>query len=135
MDLMSWKNMVVYAIKFDVKPSPVSKFQIDYNIMRLANTADNWYRGGQAVYFTSKATNQEASLGQEVDLHYWHTFKEKFKFEIGYGVFHPGAYLTKSTSADIFGFAGSQGSASNGFGDQSQIVNQQWGYVMGSIKF
>lgn len=138
MDLMSWKNMVNYAIKFDVKPSPVSKLQFDYNIMRLANTADNWYRAGQVAYFTSKVTNQAASLGQELDVHYWHTFKEKFKFELGVGHFFAGEYLQKSTSNNQQGlgaFGGTQGSASNGFGGQTRIVDQNWGYVMGSILF
>jgi len=135
MDLMAWRNMVNYQIKFDVKPSPVSKLQFDVNIMRLANTADNWYRAGQAAYFTSKTTNQEASLGTELDIHYWHTFKEKFKFEIGVGRFFAGSYLTKSASSDVAGFAGTQGSSSNGLGNASQIQDQNWGYVMGSIVF
>jgi len=135
MDLMSWRNMVNYQIKFDVKPSPVSKLQFDWNIMRLANTADNWYRAGQAAYFVSKATNQEASLGSELDIQYWHTFKEKFKFELGYGHFFAGAYLTKSAAGDNSTFSGTQGSASNGFGNASQVIDQNWGYVMGSILF
>ncbi len=135
MDLNSWKNTVQYQAMFDVKPSPVSKLQFNYIMHRLARTSDNWYRAGQVAYFTSKATNQAASLGQELDIHYFHTFKEKFKFEIGYGHFFAGEYLSKSTSADILGFANTQGSASNGFGGATQIVDQNWGYVMGSIAF
>jgi hypothetical protein len=137
MDLMAWRNMVNYQIKFDVKPSPVSKLQFDYNIMRLANTADNWYRGGQAAYFASKPTNQAASLGQELDVHYWHTFKEKFKFEIGVGHFFAGEYLQKSVGAQSVTNAATQGSAGNGLTSaaNTSTVDQNWGYVMGSILF
>ncbi len=139
MDLMSWRNMVAYQFVFDVKPSTVSKFQVNYNVLRLASVTDNWYRAGQATYFTSKATNQAASLGQEIDLSYWHTFKEKFKFEIGYGHFFAGEYLTKSASGSSTSgpgaFSNTQGSFSNGFGNQTHIVGQNWGYVMGSILF
>ena len=137
MDLMSWKNMVNYHIMFDVKPSPVSKLQFNYIIHRLANTADNWYRAGQVAYATSRVTNQEASLGQELDVHYWHTFKEKFKFEIGFGHFFTGAYIDKTaTSNNNF----TQGASTlNGTAVQQGAVqttaDQNWGYVMGSILF
>ena len=139
MDLMAWKNMVNYQANFAVNPSPASKLQFNFIWHRLANTQDNWYRAGQATYFTSKFTNQAASLGRELDIHYWHTFKEKFKFELGYGHFWAGEYLTKSASGSSItgegGFANSQGSFSNGFGNGTQITGQNWGYVMGSILF
>lgn len=137
MDLMSWRNMVNYQIMFDVKPSPVSKLQFNYLIHRLANTADNWYRAGQVAYFTSRATNQEASLGQELDVHYWHTFKEKFKFEIGFGHFFAGAYLDKSVGTTSMQSGCTQGSASNGAtcAANTSTLDQNWGYVMGSILF
>lgn len=137
MDLMSWKNMVNYQVMFDVKPSPVSKLQFNYIIHRLANTADNWYRAGQVAYATSRVTNQEASLGQELDVHYWHTFKEKFKFEIGYGHFFTGKYLENSANAATNGTSGASTLNGTPFtaGTQSTLVDQNWGYVMGSILF
>src|SRR2546426_4515986 len=49
MDLDSWKNTVTYQGVFDVKPSPVSKLQVNVILMRLANRQDNWYRASQAV--------------------------------------------------------------------------------------
>jgi hypothetical protein len=137
MDLMSWKNMVAYMVMFDVKPSPVSKLQFNFWWMRLAQAEDNWYRAGQATYFASKATNQAASLGRELDVHYWHTFKEKFKFEVGYGHFWAGEYLRKSVGPECIQFGGTQGSASQGLNCNANqsLVGQNWGYVMGSILF
>lgn len=137
MDLMSWKNMVNYQVMFDVKPSPVSKLQFNYIMHRLANTADNWYRAGQVAYATSRVTNQEASLGQELDVHYWHTFKEKFKFEIGFGHFFTGKYLENSASAVTNGTSGAATLNGTAFtaGTESTLVDQNWGYVMGSILF
>src|SRR5438445_4543977 len=96
MDLQSWKNQVTYQLVFDVKPDAVSKLQVNFAIMRLANTHDNWYRAGQVVYGLSSGTNTAASLGRELDVHYYRTFKEKFKFEIGVGHFWAGDYMNPS---------------------------------------
>jgi len=122
MDLMAWKNQVTYQAVFDVKPSPVSKLQVNVAIMRLANRHDNWYRASQGVYGATGAGNNSSSLGRELDIHYWHTFKEKFKFEIGGGHFWAGQYVTNGQNSINGGGTG------NGSG-------QNWGYVMGSLLF
>src|SRR5256712_9250576 len=122
MDLMAWKNQVTYQAVFDVKPSPVSKLQVNVAIMRLANRHDNWYRASQAVYGATGAGNDSSSIGRELDVHYWHTFKEKFKFEFGAGHFWAGTYVTNGQNSINGGGTG------NGSG-------QNWGYVMGSILF
>ena len=128
MDLDSWKNTVTYQGVFDVKPSPVSKFQVNVILMRLANRHDNWYRASQAVYGATGANNQAASIGRELDVHYWHTFKEKFKFEIGGGHFWAGDYISNAArnGNTINGAAAGQTPTGSG---------QSWGYVMGSILF
>jgi hypothetical protein len=125
MDLMSWRNQVTYQGVFDLKPSPVSKLQINFAILRLANKLDNWYRAGQVPYAFTSATNTTSSLGQELDVHYWHTFKEKFKFEIGVGRFFAGQYLTNSKP-------GTGNLSTTSFNNDS---DQSWGYVMGSVLF
>jgi hypothetical protein len=131
MDVMAWRNMVAYQIVFDVKPSPVSKLQFNYSIDRLASTQDNWYRAGQVAYATTAATNQAASLGQELDVHYWHTFKEKFKFDIGFGHFFTGEYVDKSAAQRAAGkITGSASTATF-----TNTSDQNWGYVMGSVLF
>jgi hypothetical protein len=127
MDLMAWRNMVNYQVMFDVKPSPVSKLQVNFIIHRLANHLDNWYRAGQAVYGTTGGANTSSSIGRELDIHYWHTLKEKFKFEIGYGHFWAGDYIANSTSRGY-------GNTVTGTAPNS-ASGQNWGYVMGSVLF
>jgi len=141
MDLMAWKNSVVYQFMFDVKPDTVSKVQVNFNLVRLARASDNWYRSGQVVYATScgNATgglcqtgfsNTAQSLGKELDIHYWRTFKEKFKFEIGYGHFFTGQYFDQIAKNNPNGAKGPISSAT--FNNDS---DQNWGYVMGSVLF
>jgi len=138
MDLMAWKNMVNYQVNFDIKPTPASKVQVNYIIHRLARTRDNWYRAGQVVYANScgpavangctGATNQAASLGQEINIHYFRTFKGVFKFEVGYGHFFTGEYIEKAK----LGQTGSGPRSTAAFTEDS---DQNWGYVMGSVLF
>jgi hypothetical protein len=133
MDLMAWKNMVNYQLMFDVKPSDVSKLQVNFIIHRLANTKDNWYRAGQVIYGTSGAAgtgtagrgNTAASIGRELNIHYWHTLKEKFKFEVGYGHFWAGDYIANAARYGNTILGRTPTSASG----------QNWGYVMGSVLF
>jgi alginate export protein len=109
---------------FDVKPSPVSKLQVNFWVFRLARTGDNWYRAGQAVYGATTTANQAASLGRELDIHYYRTFKEKFKAEIGVGHFWAGQYISSHANA----INTAAGATINGSG-------QNWAYVMGSVLF
>ncbi len=125
MDLMAWKNQVTYQAVFDVKPDAVSKFQVNFLILRLASRSDNWYRSSQAVYGSTSGANTSSSLGRELDVHYYRTFKEKFKAEIGVGHFWAGSYMNASNGNAINGGAAG---AANGSGEN-------WGYVMGSVLF
>jgi len=132
MDLMSWKNMVNYMLVFDIKPSPVSKLQVNFLWLRLASHLDNWYRAAQVVYGATAPTNTSSSLGRELDVHYWHTFKEKFKFELGYGHFWAGSYMNPANGNAIGGVAAASGANS---GVAPTGSGQNWGYVMGSVLF
>ena len=125
MDLGSWRNMVTYQGVFDVKPDAVSKLQVNVVLLRLANHHDNWYRAGQTVYGVTGAANTASSIGRELDVHYWRTFKEKFKAEIGLGHFWAGDYLRPSNGNAI---NGGVAGTTNGSGES-------WGYVMGSVLF
>jgi hypothetical protein len=90
----------------------------------LASTRDNWYRAGQVPYGVTGGNNTAASIGQEIDIHYWRTFKEKFKFEVGYGHFFTGDYIDNA--------------AANGNLVQGVVPSksdQNWGYVMTSVLF
>jgi hypothetical protein len=140
MDLMSWRNMVGYSAMFDVKPSDVSKFQVNFWLLRLAKATDNWYRANQGVYAAPCAgtgsaaactgeTNQAKSLGKEIDVHYWHTFKEKFKFEVGYGHFWAGEFVEKNATTNNTSAPHSTASFN------SSQTDQDWYYTMVSILF
>jgi len=140
MDLVAWKNMVGYSGTFDVKPSEKSKIEVKYSVFRLANKLDNWYRGNQTIYATSCGTgivagclekrNEAASLGQELDVHYWLTLKEKFKLEFGYGHFFSGEYLDKSRPA-----GGTRAAEARSTATFNQNGDQNWGYVLAKVEF
>lgn len=125
MDLMAWKNMVNYRATLDLKPTPDSKLQVDGVVHRLANARDHWYRAAQAVYGTSRPNNQAASLGLEINVHYWVMLEEQFKIEIGYGHFFAGEYINKARTG---GTAIINGVIPGG-------ADQDWGYLMGSVSF
>jgi hypothetical protein len=139
MDLMSWRNMVDYMLVFDVKPDPVSKVQVNFILHRLARAQDNWYRAGQVIYATSCGPgvagcvgggNTAQSLGKELDIHYFRTFKEKFKFEVGYGHFWTGQYFDHNPGKNPTGGNGPISTLTF-----NQDSGQNWGYVMGSVLF
>ena len=128
MDIGSWKNMVTYQAVFDVKPDAVSKFQVNFGILRLADRHDNWYRAGQVVYGQSGAANTASSIGRELDVHYYRTIKEKFKFEIGAGHFWAGDYIGNAAANGNQIRLGTALFTPTGSG-------QNWGYLMGSVLF
>jgi hypothetical protein len=140
MDLMSWRNMVNYALVLDVKPDPVSKVQVNFILHRLARAQDNWYRAGQVIYGASCSSttggacvgggNTAQSLGKELDIHYFRTFKEKFKFEVGYGHFFTGQYFEQNVGKNPTGSKGPVSTLTF-----NQDADQNWGYVMGSVLF
>lgn len=136
LDMQAWRNMVNYQIALDVKPSQASKLQGSFIWHRLARTTDNWYRAGQVPFAVTGGNNQEASLGQELNISYLHTFKEKFLFEIGYGHFYRGGIFDPSKLlAGTAHVTNINGIATAGITDPSQTTGQNWGYVMGTVKF
>ena len=123
MDRMGWKNMVDYSPQLLVRPDKASSLKINLHILRLASTKDNWYGAAQSPTAVTRASNQAASLGKELDIIYTRKFKEgKFGMQIGYGHFFIGEYGARSLD-------GSGGSA--GIGNTSQ----DWGYVSLTTKF
>ena len=77
------------------------------------------------MYGATGLGNTASSLGRELDVHYYRTIKEKFKFEIGVGHFWAGDYMRPSNGNTI---NGSVAGSTNGSGEN-------WGYVMGSVLF
>ncbi len=99
MDRMSWQNMLTYGGNLQVRPTADSHFEIAGHVMRLANEDDNWYGANQAVFKRTPAGNSEKSLGGEIDVVYTLFFQgNKVGWQIGYGHFFAGDYLTKNDS-------------------------------------
>ncbi len=117
MDRMSWQNMLTYGGNLQLRPTANSHFEVAGHIMRLANRDDNWYGANQAVFKTTPAGNKEKSLGGEIDVVYTLFFQNnKVGWQIGYGHFFAGDYLTKN--------------------DESGATNDQdWGYTQLWINF
>ncbi len=117
MDRMSWQNMLTYGGNLQVRPTANSHFEIGGHVMRLANENDNWYGANQAVFKATPAGNSEKSLGGEIDIVYTLFFVgNKVGWQIGYGHFFAGDYLTKN---DV-------GGAAN---------DQDWGYTQLWVNF
>ena len=125
MDRFAWKNMVDYSPQLLVRPDKASNLKINLHILRLASSQDNWYRATQGVLGDTRAGNQAASLGQELDIIYTRKFKEgKFGLQVGYGHFFSGEYGDRSVEASA-----TQGGTGVGNTDAD------WGYLQVTTKF
>lgn len=115
MDLMSWQNMVTYSGNIQVRPTKASHLEAGFHIMRLANRRDNWYGANQAVFLQSSATNQAASLGQELDIVYTLFFQNnKVGWQVGWGHFFAGEFVKRNSTGS---------------------TDQDWGYTQLWINF
>ena len=115
--------MVDYSVQTKIHPSKASNLKINLHILRLANTNDNWYHAGQGVRGNTRAGNQAASVGKELDIIYTHKFKEgKVGLQLGYGHFFAGEYLARSQE-------GTQGASNLG------NTSMDWGYLQVVTKF
>ncbi len=125
MDLMAWKNMVNYAVVFDVKPDPVSKVQVNFIIHRLANSKDNWYRAGQVVYGSVRCRTTRPPLsGRRSTSTISGRSKRSSSLKSAMATSLPG--ITSTTRPPM--------------GTPCRVplpvtTDQNWGYVMGSVLF
>ncbi len=123
MDLMSWQNMLTYGGNLQLRPTPNSHFEIAGHILRLADKGDAWYGANQAVFRNAGAGNDEKSLGGEIDVVYTLFFQgNKVGWQIGYGHFFTGDYISKNKD-------------SKGTGAFSSDADQNWGYTQLWINF
>ncbi|MDA2909315.1 alginate export family protein [Nitrospiraceae bacterium AH_259_D15_M11_P09] len=123
MDRAAWKNIVDYSPQLMVRPDKASNLKINLHILRLAQKEDNWYGAAQTRISTTSPTNQENSLGKELDIVYTRKFKEgKFGLQIGYGHFFTGQYGARSVDG-------------SGQGGTTGNRDQDWGYVSVTTKF
>ncbi len=122
MDRMAWKNMVHYAVGLQLRPTKSSHFEVTGHWFFLNNEKDHWYGASQAPFIRSVDTNEEDSLGNEVDVVYtkFLTPDNHVGWQIGGGVFFPGDYIEKNTASSVNG---------------SDVPNETWGYTQLWINF
>jgi hypothetical protein len=94
MDYVGWRNMKDLRISVSAKPAKTVKVSLDYHMLALASTADNWYAASGAIFRTTPAGNAETEMGQELDLTAGILLKEKLQLDAGYGHFSPGSYIS-----------------------------------------
>ena len=97
MDVQAWKNMMSPSINFQARPTKDDHIEIWFTSLNLANSKDNWYRGGQGVYVFSKTNNTKKHIGDELDLSYTHMFMDgKLAFQATYGHLFAGGYIQEN---------------------------------------
>ena len=123
MDLMSWQNMLTYGGNLQMRPTADSHFEISGTAMRLAQEEDCWYGAAQGCIFNAGQTNDQKSLGWELDVVYTLFFQNnKVGWQFGYGHFFTGDYISKNDKG-------------NGTGSFANAADQNWGYTQLWINF
>jgi hypothetical protein len=111
MDLASWQNIHDVRGIFTIKPTPKLSIALEYHLLWLADTADNFYnkggvaRGAGPTAGTGFGRNPSYSsfLGTELNLVAGYTLNKFINLEGGYGHFFRGDYIKQTWSAAGFG--------------------------------
>ena len=117
MDRMSWKNMNHLAFGLQLRPNKDSHFEVTGHLFSRQESTDGVYHAGQAQFLGP--SNNSTDVGEEVDVVYTHFFTpgNHVAWQIGGGVFLPGAFIDNSP--------GRGGNASE----------QTWGYTQLWVNF
>ena len=104
MDRMAWKNMEHLAFGLQMRPSKKSHFEVTGHLFSLNEESDNWYQAAQtsAPQGATMEGNTEDEIGSEIDVVYtlFFTPGNHVAWQIGGGVFLPGAYVDSQTGMD-----------------------------------
>ena len=93
MDRMSWKNMNHLAFGLQLRPNKDSHFEVTGHLFSRQEATDGVYHAGQAQFLAPD--NNSTDVGEEVDVVYTHFFTpgNHVAWQIGGGVFLPGAFI------------------------------------------
>ena len=110
-----------YAFGLQLRPNKDSHFEVTGHLFSLNEENDNWYGANQNAVGglgTSEAGNSEDDIGSEIDVVYTHFFTpgNHVAWQIGGGVFLPGAYIDQQVSG-------------------SDASEQTWGYTQLWVNF
>jgi hypothetical protein len=100
-DLIGWRNMEVYEVKFEVLPHKKVKVNAALNRLMLATVTDGWYgSGGSRIVLNTKATSR--SIGWEPDVFASLAVSKEMALGAGVGVLLPGDYVKQSTALERY---------------------------------
>jgi hypothetical protein len=106
MDFVSWQNLHNPHFSAALKPGADLKISLDYNLFWLADTADAFYQvngapraGGAPGKGYGLNPAYDSFVGSELDLVLSYSVHANAAFQIGYGHFFVGSYVTSSLSS------------------------------------
>jgi hypothetical protein len=100
-DLIGWRNMHTFAVKFDAALSKKVKLNAAVNRLLLARVTDNWYgSSGSKIVANAKATSR--AVGWEPDVFTSVAISKEMTIGAGLAVLVPGDYVKQSASIDKY---------------------------------
>jgi hypothetical protein len=100
-DLVGWRNMHAFELKFEVSPNKRLKLNTALNRLLLAKTSDSWYgSSGSKVVLNAKATSRD--IGWEPDVFATFSVSKELALSAGVAVLLPGDYVKQSTTLDRY---------------------------------
>jgi hypothetical protein len=100
-DLVGWRNMRDYQVKFEVSPTKKLKLNAAINKLQLATVNDSWYNSsGSKVVANTKATSRD--IGWEPDLYATVAVSKELSLSAGISVLYPGDYVKQATTLDRY---------------------------------
>ncbi|RME85690.1 MAG: hypothetical protein D6785_04130, partial [Planctomycetota bacterium] len=105
MDLASLQNLVDFIIHFSMKPAKNWLFKIDYHILALDTSRDNFYHAGRGIRRAASSTPASEFLGTELDITVKYKVNSFLSFLFGVSKFWAGDYLKDTGTHDNAEFA------------------------------
>jgi len=100
-DLIGWRNMEVFEVKFEVSLHKKVKVNAAVNWLMLATVSDGWYAsGGSRIVLNAKATSR--SIGWEPDVFASFAVSKEMALGAGLATLRPGGYVKQSTTIDRY---------------------------------
>jgi hypothetical protein len=100
-DLVGWRNMHAFELKFEVTPTKRVKLSTAINRLLLAKATDSWYgSSGSKVVLNAKATSRD--IGWEPDVFATFAVSKELALSAGVAVLLPGNYVKQSTTMDRY---------------------------------
>lgn len=93
MNLFAWANLHDLQLAVSASPSGPMQITVDHHLFLLANEHDAWYYANGKPQRRDPSGASGVLVGQEVDLVGVIRVKRHTQFQVGYGLFVPGAFV------------------------------------------